>query len=106
MGFLQRGGIGDTLTPLCTRKGIADERRRTDKALLHGGSGLESNEVIHEGCINTATKRTEGLGEHTVGLRGIALIVAEATSLHDGQVGAHARADLLIGGTQFMLEQC
>jgi hypothetical protein len=40
-----------------------------------------------------------------VGLRGIDLIVSEATGIHDGKVGAKAMADILIGGAQFMLEQ-
>jgi hypothetical protein len=38
-------------------------------------------------------------------LRGIDLIVLEATGIHDGKVGPQAMADILIGGTQFMLEQ-
>jgi hypothetical protein len=65
--FIQRGGIGDPLTPLFTRKGIDDEMRRTDKALVHGGSGLDGNELIYEGLINTAAKLAEGLGQDKVG---------------------------------------
>jgi hypothetical protein len=79
--------------------------RRTDKTFLHGGSSLDGNELIHEGLVNTAAKLTEGLRKHKVGLRGIDLILAEATSIHDGKVGTQALADLLIGATQFMLEQ-
>src|SRR2546428_14173194 len=40
-----------------------------------------------------------------MGLRGIDLIVSEATGIHDGKVGAQALADILIGGAEFMLEQ-
>src|SRR2546428_7777570 len=40
-----------------------------------------------------------------MGLRGIDLIVSEATGIHDGKVGAQAMADILIGGAQLMLEQ-
>ena len=35
----------------------------------------------------------------------IDLVVSEATGIHDGKVGPQAMADILIGGTQFMLEQ-
>ena len=103
--FIQRRGIGDPLTPLFTRKGIDDEMRRADQALLHGGSGLDGNELIHEGLVKAAAKLTESLRKHKVGLRGIDLILAEATGIHDSKVGAQALADILIGGTQFMLEQ-
>ena len=40
-----------------------------------------------------------------MGLRGIDLILLEATGIHDSKVRAQALADILIGGTQFMLEQ-
>jgi hypothetical protein len=90
---------------LLARKGIDDEMRWTDKALVHGGSGLDGNELIHEGLVNAAAKLTEGLGQNKVGLRGIHLVVLEATGIHDGKVGPQAMADILIGGPQFMLEQ-
>ena len=76
MRFIQRGGIRDTLTPLFARKGIDDKMRRTDEALLHGGSGLDSDQFIHEGLVNTAAKLAQRLGSHKVGLRGIDLILA------------------------------
>jgi hypothetical protein len=93
------------LTALFTRKGIDDEMRRADKALVHGGSGLDGNELIHEGLVHAAAKLAEGLGQYKVGLRRIDLVVSEATGIHDGKVGPQALADILIGGTQFMLEQ-
>ena len=106
MRFIQCGSVRDALTPLLTRKGIDDEMRRTAKTFLHGGSSLDGNELILEGLVNTAAKLTEGLRKHKVGLRGIDLILAEATGIHDGKVGAQALAALLIGATQFLLEQC
>jgi hypothetical protein len=86
--FLQRGSIRDALAPLFTRKGINDEMRRTDKTFLHGHSGLESKQVIHERLVNTAAKLPEGLGQHKVGLRGIALVFSQATGVHDRKIGA------------------
>jgi hypothetical protein len=94
--FIQRGGIGDPLTTLFTRKGIDDEMRRADQSLFHGGSGLEGDQLIHEGCVNAAAKLAEGLGQHKVGLRGIDLVVSEATGVHHGKVRAEAVADILI----------
>src|SRR5215510_14736051 len=78
--------------------------RWTDKTCLHGGRSLDGNEFIHEGLVNAAAKLTESLRKHKVGLRGIDLILAEATGIHGGKVGAQALADLLIGANQFMLE--
>ena len=88
MRFIQGGRIRDALTPLLTRKGIDDEMRWTDKTFLHGGRSLDGNELIHEGLGNAAAKLTERLRKHKVGLRGIALILAEATGIYDGKVGA------------------
>ena len=105
MCFIQRGGIGDTLTPLFTRKGIDDEMRRTDQALVYGGCGLDGNECIREGLVHAAAKLAEGLGQYKVSLGRIGLIVSETTGIHDGKVGPQAMTDILIGGTQFMLEQ-
>ena len=105
MCFIQRGGIGDTLTPLFTRKGIDDEMRRTDQALVHGGGGLDGNEGIRKGLVYAAAKLTEGLGQYKVDLGRIDLIVSEATGIHDGKVGPQSMTDRLIGGTQFMLQQ-
>ena len=60
--FIQRGGIRDTLTPLFAREGIDDEMRRTDQALLHGGGGLNGDQLIHEGLVYPAAKLAERLG--------------------------------------------
>jgi hypothetical protein len=101
---LQGGGIGDPLAPLCTRKGVDDEIGGADKTCCHRRRRLEGAQLIHEGLIEAAAKRAARLGSHKVGLRGIDLLVSEATGIHDGKVGANAMADILIGGTQFMLE--
>jgi hypothetical protein len=77
---------------------------RTDKALLHGGSGVDGHELIHEGLVHAAATLAEGLGQYKVGLRRIDLVVSEATGRHDSTVGPQAMADILIGGTQFMCE--
>ena len=105
MRFLQCGSVRDALPPWLTRQGIDDERRRPDQTFLPGGSSLEGHALIPEGLGKTAATRTEGLRKHKVGVRGIDLRRAEATSIQDGKVGAHALAALLIGATQFMLEQ-
>jgi len=103
--FIPYGGIGDPLAALLTREGIDDKMRGADQALLHRRGGLEGNELIHEGLINATAKLAESLGQDKVGLRRIDLVVSEATGIHDGKVGPQALADILIGGTQFMLEQ-
>ena len=103
--LIQGGGIGDPLAPLCTREGVDDEMGWADKTFVHRRRRLESDQLIHEGFVHAAAKLAERLGSHKVGLRGIDLIVSEATGIHDGKVGAKAMADILIGGAQFMLEQ-
>lgn len=75
MGFVQRGGIGDALTALFTRKGIEDEMRWTDEAFLHGGGGLDGDQLIHQGLVHAVTKLAQGLGQHKVGLSRIDLVL-------------------------------
>jgi hypothetical protein len=99
------GRIRDALAALFTRKGIDDEMRWTDQSLVHSGRRLNGDELVREGFVNAATKLAERLRQHKVGLGGIDLILAEATGIHDGKVGPQAMADILVGGTQFMLEQ-
>ena len=105
MRLIQCGGIRDPLTPLFTREGIDEEMRRTDQPLLHGGGGLDGDQLIYEGLIKAATKLTQGLGQNKVGLRRIDVVVSEAAGIHDSKVGPQALADILIGGAQFMLAQ-
>ena len=75
-----------------------------DQTFVHRRRRLESDQLIPEGLVHAAAQLAERLGSHKGGLRGMALIVSEATGIHDGNVGAKAMADLLIGGAQFMLE--
>ena len=79
--------------------------RWTDQPLVHSSGRLNGDEFIHEGFVNAATKLAERLRQHKVGLGGIDLILAEATSIHDRKVSTQAMADILVGGTQLMLEQ-
>jgi hypothetical protein len=36
--------------------------RWTDQSLLHGGSGLDGDQFIHEGLVKTAAKLAQRLG--------------------------------------------
>jgi len=101
---IQRGGVGDPLTALFTRKRIDDEMSGADQSLLHGCSGLDGDEFVHEGLVNATAKLAQGGRQHKVDLRRIDAVLPQATGLHDGEVRAQTTADLLIGGPQFMLE--
>jgi len=103
--FIERRGIGNALRALFTWKGIDDEVRRADQSLVHGPSGLEGDERIHEGLVKAAAKLAERGGEHEMGLRRIEVVLPQATRVHDREVGAQPVTDRLIGGTQLMLEQ-
>jgi hypothetical protein len=67
-----------------------------DQSFLHGGSGLNGAQLLHEGFVNTTAKLAEGFGQDKVGLRRIDLVLAEATGRHDGKVGAQAMANILL----------
>ncbi|MGE3541863.1 MAG: hypothetical protein AB7N91_31135 [Candidatus Tectimicrobiota bacterium] len=105
MGFIQRAGIGDALTALRTWEGLDDEMRRADQARVHRRSGLDGQECIHQGLVHAAAKLTQRLGQHTVGLRGIDLVLAQPTRIHHGTISAQAMTDIFIRGPQLMLEQ-
>lgn len=96
MSFRERGGSGDALRALFTGKRIDDEMRRADEPLIHGGSGLDRDEFVHEGLVNAATKLTKGGGQHTGRLSGVDAILSQATSIHDGKVRAKPTTDILI----------
>jgi hypothetical protein len=102
--LIQGGGLGDPWAPWCTWEGIDDERGGADQTFVHRRRRLESAQLLHEGLVNAATKLAARLGSHRVGWRGIDLRVSEAPGIPDGNVGATAMADILIGGAQFMLE--
>ena len=84
--LLQCGSIRDALAALFARKGIDDEMRWADQPLFHRGGRLHGEALIHERFINTATKLTEGLGEHNVGLRRIDLILAWARAVNHASI--------------------
>jgi hypothetical protein len=93
---IQCCGIGDPLTTLCTRKSIDDEVGWANQSFLHGSSGLNGAQLLHEGFVNATAKLAESLGQDKVGLSRIDLVLAEATGIHDGKVGAQAMANILI----------
>jgi len=59
LSLLQRGGVGDPLAALFTRKGIDDEMGGADEACFHRGCSLDGYEGIHEFLVNAATKLTK-----------------------------------------------
>jgi len=105
LSLIQRCGIGDALAALLTRKGSDDEMGRADETCIHGGGGLDGNELIPQRFVDTAATLAQRLGEHKVRLRRIDRIVSEATGIHDDTVGPQSMTDRLIGGTQCMLQQ-
>lgn len=96
MSFIQRRGVGDALRALFTWKRIDDQMSRTNQPLIHGGGGLDGDEVVHEGLINATAKFAQGGGQHKVGLRRVDAIRSQTTSIHDGEVSAKAVADIVI----------
>ena len=69
------------------------------------GGGLERQQLIHEGVIQTTAKLRQGLGQDKVLLRTIELHFVEATRIHDGHVGAQPLADGFIRSAYFVFEQ-
>ena len=96
MGLVQCCGIGDALAALFTRKRVDDEMGRADQPCVHRGSGLDGNQFIHQGLVNTRAKLTQRFGQHKVGLRGLGLVVSQATGIHDSEVGTQTVADVFI----------
>lgn len=88
MGFIQCGGIGAPLAALLAGKRVDDEMRWTDQTFFHRRGGLDGAQCIHERFVDAAAQLAEGLGQHKVSLGGIDLVLAEATGIHDGKVGA------------------
>src|SRR5881628_3689959 len=66
--LLQGGGIGDPLTPLCTRKGIDDEMGGAHKTFFHRGRRLDGAALIHQRLVEAAQTLTQRLGEDKVSL--------------------------------------
>src|SRR4029453_15474840 len=62
--LIQRGGIGDPLAAWLTRAGSDNERGGADQSLLHGGCGLDGEQLLHERLVDATTKLAEGRREH------------------------------------------
>jgi hypothetical protein len=74
-------------------------------ALVHSRSGLKSQQLIHEGVVQTTAKLRQGFGQDKVLLRTIELHCVEATRLHDCHVGTQPLADGFIRSAHFVFEQ-
>ena len=105
MRLIQRGGIGHPLAALFRGKGIDEEMRRADQAFVHGRRGLDGQQCIDQGLVETAAKLGEGFGQYTVGLRTAKLDVFDATGIHHRHVGTQPLTDRFIGGTHFVFQQ-
>ena len=105
MGLVQGGRIRNALAALFRGKGIDEEMRGADQALVHRGGGLESQQLIHEGVVQTAAKLRQGFGQDKVLLRTIELHCVEATRIHDCHIGAQPLADGFIRSAHFVFEQ-
>jgi len=98
LSLVERGGIGDALAALCTRKGIDEEVRRADEPLLHGRRGLDGEQFVHQGVIKTMAKLGQRFGQHKMLLRAVPLDHLDATGVHDRKVGAQAVTDVFVRG--------
>jgi hypothetical protein len=104
--LVQGGRLRDALAALGSGQGIDEERRGADQALVHRGGGLERQQLIHEGVLQTTAKLRQGFGQATVLLRTSEVHFVEATRLHDGHVGAQPLADGCIRSAHCVFEQC
>jgi hypothetical protein len=102
---MQRRRISDALTALFTGEGVDHEMGGADSPLLHGSSGLDGEEFLHQGVIDTAAKPGQRLRQDKMGLCAVGLDRSKATSVHDRKIGAQAMANLFIRSAQFVFEQ-
>ena len=86
--LVKRRGLGDALRTLFRREGIDQQMGRADKALFHGGSGLNGHQLVHQVLIEAATELGQGFGQDKMGLGAIGLALTPTASLHDCHVGA------------------
>lgn len=103
--LVQGGCIRDALAALFSGKGIDEEMRGANQALVHSRSGLDSQQLIHQGVVQTTAKLRQGFGQDKVLLRTIELHFVEATRIHDCHVGAQPLADGFIRSADFVFEQ-
>ena len=105
MCLVQGGRLRDALAALFRGKGIDEEMRGADQALVHSRSGLEGQQLIHQGVVQTTAKLRQGFGQDKVLLRTIELHFVEATRIHDCHVGTQPLADGFIRSAHFVFEQ-
>jgi hypothetical protein len=92
------------LAALLAGKGIDHQVRRADHALLDRCRGLQRQQFIEHGLIETTAELGQELGQHQMFLGPVHLSLRNATRIHHRQVGAQLAADLFIRTVQFMLE--
>lgn len=105
MSFVQGGGIGDALAALFSGKRIDEEMRRADQARGHGRGGLDGQQLIHQGGVNTASKLRQRFRQDEVILWTVEVHFYEATGIHDGHVRAQPLADGFIRRAHFVFKQ-
>jgi hypothetical protein len=98
-------GIRDALATLLSWERIDEDMGWAHEPLIHGGSGLNGEEFLHEALIEASPKRAEGFGIDKIGLITLGLDLADASGIHDGKIGAKSVADRLIRTGEFMFEQ-
>jgi hypothetical protein len=102
--LIKRVGSGAPWAAWLSGKGLDDEMRRADQPFIHGRSGLESQQVIDQGLVETAAKLGEGFGQYTVGLRAVELDMFSATGMHHCPSSTQPLAKGFIGGAHCMFE--
>ena len=105
MSLVERGGVSDALAALLRGEGIDEQMGRTDEALLHGGSRLDGEQLIHQRAINALAELGQRFGQDKVRLGTIGVDLTQSTGIHHRHVSAQALADVFIGGPQFVFQQ-
>ena len=98
------GDIGDALAALFRGKGIEEQMRRADQALVHSGGGLDGQQLIHQGFVNSAAKLRQRFGQDKVILRTLELNFSEVTGILDCRVGAQPLAEGFVRSAHPALE--
>ena len=88
MSLVKRVGIVNALAALLGGEGIDQKMSRADEPLVHGRSGLDGDQFIHQGLVNAATKAGQGWGQDKMSLAAVRLYLRDATGIHDGEIGA------------------
>jgi hypothetical protein len=104
LGFVERGGIGDTLTALLGWEGINQDMSRTDKPCIHGCRGLDGHQLVHQLAIEASPKCGKRLGTDKGGLSAVGLDFTDATRIHDGTISAESVTNRLVQTAQLVFE--